>query len=194
MRINGGMWKGRRITTFSGDYRPTTGIIKKSLFDSIGADIEGSRFLDLFAGSGAIGIEALSRGAEFVTFIESEWPHVKTIQKNLNKLEAERISYEIIPMDYKFALSKLREREAGFGYIYCDPPYEGFISRQILGNVVTSGVLAKNGFLIYESARKDVRDILENLPNELYPVREREHGGTALLIIRWSDAEKNRGR
>lgn len=194
MRINGGTWKGRRIATFSGNYRPTTGIIKKSLFDSIGADIEGSRFLDLFAGSGAIGIEALSRGAEFVTFIESGWPQVTILQKNLNKLEAVRISYEIMPMDYTIALSKLREREAGFGFIYCDPPYKGYIPRQILGNIVTSGVLAQNGFLIYEAARKDVRDILEKLPDELYPVREREHGGTAVLFFRWRDAEKNRGR
>ncbi|MCX6646574.1 MAG: 16S rRNA (guanine(966)-N(2))-methyltransferase RsmD [bacterium] len=185
IRIGGGGWKGRKVRTISGDYRPTTGIIKKSFFDSIGDDIEGSRFLDLFAGTGALGIEALSRGADFVVFIEKEWRQVKALQENLKNLEADQKSHEIIAMDYAYALSKLRERDLRFDLVYADPPYEGFVPRQVLGNIVTSGVLADDGLLIYETSSRIVRDILENVPEELYPVKERVHGGTALLHFRW---------
>jgi 16S rRNA (guanine966-N2)-methyltransferase len=185
IRIGGGVWKGRKVRTISGDYRPTTGIIKKSFFDSIGGDIEGSRFLDIFAGTGALGIEALSRGAEFVTFIEKEWRQVNALQQNLKNLETDQKMYEIIAMDYAYALSKLRERNLRFDLVYADPPYEGFVPRQVLGNIVTSGVLADDGLLIYETSNRGVRDILENVPEELYPVKERVHGGTALLSFRW---------
>jgi 16S rRNA (guanine966-N2)-methyltransferase len=187
IRIGGGAWKGRKIKTISGDYRPTTGIIKKSFFDSIGGDIEGSRFLDLFAGTGAMGTEALSHGAEFVIFIEKEYRQVNVIEKNMKSLGADQKLFEIIAMDYAYALSKLRERNLRFDLVYADPPYEGFVPRQVLGNIVTSRVLADDGLLVYETSSRRVREILENVPEELYPVKERVHGGTALLQFRWSD-------
>lgn len=190
IRIGAGTWKGRKIYTFSKGYRPTTALVKKSLFDSIGIEIEGSRFLDLFAGAGAVGIEALSRGASFVTFIENDLSRIKTLERNMGKLEVDRKSVEILPMDYSYALTRLRERDQKFDFIYVDPPYDSSVPQRILGNIVTSRVLAEEGLLIYETARNDVRDILEKAPQEIYPVRERDHGGTALLIFRWRDAEK----
>lgn len=190
IRIGGGTWKGRKIYTFSGGYRPTTALVKKSLFDTIGVEIEGSRFLDLFAGAGAVGIEALSRGASFVTFIENDLARIKILERNMERLEIERKSVEILPMDYSYALTKLRGREVSFDFIYTDPPYDVTVPQRILGNIVASRVLAEDGLLIYETVRNDVRDILEKAPQEIYPVRERDHGGTALLIFRWRDAEK----
>ncbi len=190
IRIGGGTWQGRKIYTFSKGYRPTTALVKKSLFDSIGVEIEGSRFLDLFAGAGAVGIEALSRGASFVTFIENDHSRIKTLERNMGKLDVDKKSVEILPMDYSYALTKLRGRELSFDFIYTDPPYDVTAPQRILGNIVTSRVLAEDGLLIYETARNDVREILENAPQEIYPVRERDHGGTALLIFRWRNAEK----
>lgn len=194
IRIGGGDWKGRKVRTILGDYRPTTGIIKKSLFDSISGDINDARFLDLFAGTGAVGIEALSRGAEFAAFVENEWAQIRALQQNLNNLDADRNSYEIVAMDYAYALSKLRERDVRFDFIYADPPYGAILPRQVLGNIAASGVLDDDGLLIYEASVKEVRDILETVPEELYPVRERKHGGTALLVFRWRNAEKSRDR
>ncbi len=187
MRIIGGAYKGRKITSLGEGYRPTTAIIKRSLFDTLGPDIEGSRFLDLFAGCGAIGLEALSRGAGFVCFVEREITRVASISRNLDKLGIEDNRFELLGFDYSNALSKLRDRNEIFDYIYTDPPYEGTEPKRILGDISTSKVLAEDGIIVYETARRDTRRIAEAVPRSLWPLKERTHGGTALVFLRWRE-------
>jgi 16S rRNA (guanine966-N2)-methyltransferase len=195
MRIIAGAYKGHKISTFGGGYRPTSAIIKKSLFDIIAAEIEGSRFLDMFAGSGAVGLEALSRGAEYVCFIENSKSHVNVLRENVERLEIDKGSYEILPMDYAYALQSLMERRETFDIIFVDPPYSAIMPGRILGEVVESRVLAPDGILVLEGARVDSRKTLDAMPRELYPVREQDHGGTALIFFRWHNAaaEKDSG-
>ena len=188
MRIIGGTYKGHRISTFGGGYRPTSGIIKKSLFDIIAAEVESSRFLDIFAGSGAVGLEALSRGAEYVCFIENHHSRVNVLRENIQKLGIDKSCCEILPMDYAYALQALLGRREKFDIIFIDPPYSTIMPGRILGEVVASHVLAPDGIIILEGARKDSRKTLDAMPEELYPVREQDHGGTALIFFRWRDS------
>lgn len=187
MRIIGGSYKGHRITSFGGGYRPTSGIIKKSLFDILTTEIEDSRFLDIFAGSGAVGLEALSRGAEYVCFIENHKSRINVLRENTERLGIASSNYEILPMDYAYALQALLERREMFDIIFIDPPYSAIMPGRILGEVVESRVLAPDGILVLEGARKDSRKTLDAMPEELYPVREQDHGGTALIFFRWRD-------
>lgn len=185
IRIAGGRFKGRRLTSFGGTYRPTAAIVKKSLFDILGEDIESSRFLDLFAGSGAVGLEALSRGAGFVCFVESDPARAAVVRKNLDALGVEGSWTELFICDYSQALRKLGKRAGSFNIVYVDPPYKGTVPRRILADIVASRVLDSDGVVVFETARRDVRRLLENAPIELYPLRERALGGSALVFFRW---------
>ena len=188
LKIIGGKWRNRKISTMSGAYRPTTGIVKKSLFDILGADIVDASFLDLFAGSGAVGLEAMSRGANPVSFVEQSLPAINILKENLERLRAEKGTYEIIWQDYIKALGELRNKQSTFDYIFVDPPYHDTLPHRILGDVAFAKILAEDGLLIYEAARNDARGVLEKAPPELYPLREVDHGGTAILLFRWRDA------
>ncbi len=190
MRINAGKYKGRKIASVdSGDYRPTTGIIKKCLFDMIGEDITDSRFLDLFCGTGPVGIEALSRGSGFVAFLDSDHSRTWTLEKNLDKLGIDRDSIKVITNDFADGLQKLMDQEYSFDLIYIDPPYNSISPGRILGAIVQSRVLEKSGLIIYEAGRNEVKELLGETPSELYPLKERVHGGTALVFFRWRDEE-----
>jgi len=190
MRIGGGTWKGRKISSFGGGYRPTSGIVKKSLFDTLGEGIEGSRFLDVFAGAGAVGLEALSRHADFVCFIENDNSRVNVLKRNLEKLGVEQGLWEILALDYSRALGLLRDRGETFDYLFVDPPYDGPPPQRILGDIVASRTLAEDGVVVFEAARKVGRSLLENAPVELYPLRERLLGGTALIFFRWRRSQQ----
>ena len=87
------------------------------------------------------------------------------------------------------ALDDLRKRESKFDYIFIDPPYHDTLPHRILGDVAHAEILAEDGWIIYEAARKTTREILESVPDKLYPLREVEHGGTALLFFRWRHDE-----
>jgi 16S rRNA (guanine966-N2)-methyltransferase len=185
IRIGGGCYKGRPISSFAGNYRPTAAIVKKSLFDTLGDDIDDSRFLDLFAGCGAVGLEAISRDAGFVCFVDNNAARVAALRKNLQRLEVPREAWEIIAADFSSALHLLRERSARFDFIYVDPPYNEMVPRRILGDLVTSNALADDGLIIFEASKQSAGSVAQSTPEELYPIRERMLGGTALIFFRW---------
>ncbi|HDS30832.1 MAG TPA: 16S rRNA (guanine(966)-N(2))-methyltransferase RsmD [Firmicutes bacterium] len=184
IRIGSGKFKGRKIFSFGRGYRPTSGIVKKSLFDTIGPDLENSSFLDLFAGSGAIGLEALSRGARTVCFVENEINRVETIRRNLQRLEIGNGMFEILALDYSKALGILRERKMKFEYIFIDPPYKNTEPVRILGDLAASTVLADDGEIIYETELKNARNVAQAAARDFWPLKEKVHGGTALIFLR----------
>ncbi|MEO2082565.1 MAG: 16S rRNA (guanine(966)-N(2))-methyltransferase RsmD [Desulfurobacteriaceae bacterium] len=129
MKVTGGKYKGRRIKSMPKRsdtklLRPTTGRVKESVFSILNNYLEGVKFLDLFAGTGAVGIEALSRGAGKVVFVESDRRFCNLIRENLKSLRVSPEKYEIMCMDYTEALKKLGKRGEKFDFIYADPPYE----------------------------------------------------------------------
>src|SRR5882672_663553 len=124
MRIVAGTLRSRQLKSLKGlSLRPTSDRLRETLFNILGARVEGSRFLDLFAGSGAIGIEAISRGAVSAVFVENHSAAVRLIRENLASLEI-KSETRIIATAAAPALEKLhKDRAAVFDFIFLDPPY-----------------------------------------------------------------------
>ncbi len=183
MRIIGGKYKGKRIKSLPKRedtklLRPTTDRVKESVFSILNNYLEGVRFLDLFAGTGNVGIEALSRGAGKVVFVENNRKFCKLIGENLKNLQVERDRYEIICDDYVNALKKLARRGEKFDFIYADPPYEkGFYTR-IVNMVKNLDLLDRDGLLILEEPKK-----APFLPEDNEWIVERRGYGTTLVTF-----------
>lgn len=121
LKVIGGKWKGRLLKAPKGpNTRPTLAVLREAVFNMCQNQIEGAYFLDLFAGSGAIGLEALSRGASFSCFVEKDPAALKAIKENIKTLQAENQT-QILPFSLSIALKKLRSNL--FNLVYIDPPY-----------------------------------------------------------------------
>lgn len=146
MRIIAGKYKKTPILTLQGEdiTRPTRDMVKEALFSSV-AIYSDTSFLDLFSGSGSIGLEALSRGADRVVFNDISKDAVKIIKKNLDKVHEERDVYNL---DYQECLKRLEN--GGFDYIYVDPPYRFIAYEDIFYYVSKYDVLSKTGIMIFE--------------------------------------------
>ncbi len=127
--------------------RPTTDRIKETLFNIIQGDVPGCRFLDLFAGSGGVGIEALSRGAESAVFVDSDSQSIRCVKANLAHTHLDK-NAEVLAMDARRALTKLTGSR-GFDIIFVDPPYVSDYE-EILQAIDRSGVLLPGGMIIAE--------------------------------------------
>jgi 16S rRNA (guanine966-N2)-methyltransferase len=154
VRVIAGFAKGKRLKAPSGkETRPITDMIKEALFNVIGADIQGARFLDLFAGSGSVGIEALSRGATQAIFVDNSPAAVRIIYENLDNCGFED-HYEVYCNDVLRAVTILNKRAVQFDYIYVDPPFtvEG-IFMEILEKLDQSRILDPQGSIIIRTRR-----------------------------------------
>ncbi len=155
MRVITGSAKGRPLKTVKGrDVRPTSDRVKETLFNIIGARVVDCAFLDLFAGSGAVGIEALSRGARLCYFVELATPHLKVVRENL---AATRLGdrAQLLRRDARAAAADLGNRGAVFDLIFLDPPYGQGLVPETLELVVRHGLLQEDGWAICEHHRKD---------------------------------------
>ena len=162
MRVIAGKARRLPLKTIEGlDTRPTTDRIKETLFNILQNDVPGSRFLDLFAGSGGIGIEALSRGAMEAVFVEKNPKAMACIKDNLKHTHLERKALTI-SSDVMTALYRL-EGEKQFDYIFMDPPYNQELEKQVLTYLAESDLLAHQGVIIVEAARDTSFDYLDEL-------------------------------
>ena len=160
MRIVAGRYRGRRLTPPSDDsVRPTTDRIKETVFNILQWDVEGARVLDLFAGSGALGIECLSRGAAEVVFADKSPASVALIRQNLKGIEG---SYRVLTADFT---GVLRSGEDKFDLIFIDPPYKSGLGELAVDAAFDLGRVAEGGTVVYEHsselpfkcAREDVK-------------------------------------
>ena len=148
MRVISGSVRGRRLKTPENyDIRPTTDNVKESLFNIIQFDIEGRRVLDLFAGTGQLGIECLSRGADSVVFIDQSREAVKIIRENL---KACGLSAPVLQQE---ALSYLRGC-GSFDLIFVDPPYDSGLYEPVLNVINSVDILSDGGIIVCESRRE----------------------------------------
>lgn len=123
MRIIAGTFRSRHLKSLKGlDLRPTSDRLRETLFNVLADRVAGARFLDLFAGTGAVGIEALSRGAQEVVFIEKHPPAAALIRKNLETLEV-KTGIRILAVDALKGLERLAAAPGTFGIAFLDPPY-----------------------------------------------------------------------
>ena len=178
MRVISGTAKGKRLKAPPGnDTRPITDMIKEALFNVLGQWIGDADFLDLFAGSGSVGIEALSRGARRVIFVDNSQAAVKTIRENLVNCGFEH-QYELYRYDVIEAITRLRKRDLVFDYIYIDPPFtQEKIFLAVMKALDENNLLQVNGTLIIRTPRKMMLPV--NFQN-LVSIRHNHYGDSTL--------------
>lgn len=176
MRVITGSARGRRLETLPGDdiTRPTAESVKEALFSMIQFDIEDKKVLDLFAGSGQLGIEALSRGARFCTFVENNRSAKSIVEKNISHCGFGDISQVVMCDSVVFS-----SRKGSFDIVFLDPPYHKGLIEKCMPNIINS--VSDVGVIICETARD------ENLPEAFggFKVcRERNYGKTKITLYR----------
>ncbi len=151
--------------------RPTTDKIKETLFNMIQFDIQGVNFLDLFAGSGAIGIEALSRGANMATFIDNNDRAIKVIKENLEHTGlTDRAN--VIKSDASLALENLSRKNETYGIVFMDPPYDKDLYRPVFERIAKSNIINKDTIIILEVALKDDAIGIEDLGFKITKIKK----------------------
>lgn len=184
MRVIAGEYRGRRLETIEGkSIRPTSDMVKESLFNILLDYTIDCTFLDLFAGSGSVGIEAISRGASNVIFIDSSVDSLKILRKNIDSLKICK-GYEVYNADYKLAIDKLNTNKKSFDVIFIDPPYSKGIAQDAIVRIEKSNILNKNGIIAVEHDDKD--NMPENLEN-LIMHKQRRYGNTRLSFYIYKD-------
>ncbi len=161
MRIIAGKYKGRRIA-FPEHIRPTQDKVRQAIFDTLGQDFKGLAVLDLFAGSGALGLEALSRGARNVVFVDIERKCNLLIKSNLEglgALGAPGQEVEVYRQDAFRAVAIAAKRKRRFDVIFADPPYHKELAKKLLKTGGLSDILAIRGFVVVEHALTDGLDL-----------------------------------
>jgi 16S rRNA (guanine(966)-N(2))-methyltransferase RsmD len=183
VRIISGSAKGRRLAAVPGaGTRPVTGKVKGALFNILGRNIEGATFLDLFAGTGSVGIEALSRGARHVVFVDRGHRAIDTIRRNLAALDAKERA-EVIYGD-AFHYLKNAPPELLFDYVYVAPPQYQELWAQTLLALNDNPHLAADGLIIVQIHPKEFREL--DAPR-LRLLRERRYGSTMLCFYALSE-------
>ena len=162
MRVIAGTRRSIPLVTIDGkETRPTTDRIKETLFNIINPEIQGAAFLDLFSGSGSIGIEALSRGAKVSFFVENNAKAVRCIRENLahTKLEADAVVMQksVLSAIYELSLKKCR-----FDIVYMDPPYHKGLEEETLKALESSGIIDNNTLIIIEADKYNTLDFLKD--------------------------------
>ena len=177
--IAGSARRLKLVAPYGLDTRPTQDIIKETLFNIIQADVPGSVFLDLCAGSGAIGIEALSRGAKKAYFVENGREACACIQKNLHTTHFEEEAI-LLKQDVLSALRHIHEKEVDI--IYVDPPYEAQTVHDILHALAAERFVTENTLIIVESSLDTDFSYLPQIGLQL--VREKDYKANRHLFIK----------
>ena len=153
MRIISGKYKSQQLLSFSADHiRPTTDRVKETLFNILQNHLPGAYVLDLFSGTGNLGIEALSRGADEVIFVESHSKSLDLIRKNLNKLKVSE-SYKILESDVLRYLQLPHQKT--FDVIFADPPFTKQMADEVMTLMSMSPIFGENTIMAIESARRE---------------------------------------
>lgn len=172
MRVIAG--KARRLnlkTTPGFDTRPTADKIKETLFNILSPYLPGCCFLDLFAGSGAIGIEALSREASFCAFVDNDPRAIKCIRENLafTKLEDGAL---VIQKNALAAIAELSIKKYRFDIVYLDPPYKAALEEETLRLLAGSGITDRDTLVILEASRETDISFLDKLPYKVSRIKD----------------------
>ncbi len=180
MRINAGKWKGRALFSVEGlDTRPTPDMMKQALFNILGDSIINARFCDVFAGTGNVAFEALSRGAKNAVLIESSRAALNVIKRNAAKLECDRDIF-VMSNDALIALKMLNGRK--FDFIFFDPPYNMGFEGVVLDLIHENGLLAENGTVIVQFEAK--HSVIPDIP-ECYEITDqRKYGRSSFAMLR----------
>ncbi len=181
LRIIGGDWRGRRL-----DFpdvqglRPTPDRVRETLFNWLMPVIRSARCLDLFAGSGALGLESLSRGAAEVVLVDSQPQVIAALQKNLDLLQAGTRAQ----LQQRDALQYLTQCKECFDVIFLDPPYHQGLLQPCIDSLYQQGALARQGYLYFEANRNEA---LPQLPTAWTVHRQKTAGQVGYYLVRYAD-------
>lgn len=176
MRVITGTARGRKLRDLPGlDTRPTTDKVKESIFNIVQFDVEGRKVLDLFAGTGQLGIEALSRGAEKCVFVDQSRAAAKVVAENLETTGFSNAA-RVVQADALSFLSSCRER---FGLAFLDPPYDTELLEKALFRMAEIDIMTENGIIVCESRAEKV---LPDLPAPYEKGREYRYGKIKLTL------------
>jgi 16S rRNA (guanine966-N2)-methyltransferase len=179
MRIISGLYKGRKLKFIRNkDIRPTKDIVREAIFDTLRAWIVNKKVIELFAGCGILGIEALSHGAKKVIFIEKEKKCIEIIKENIENLKLKNC--EIIKGDCEYEIEKLENLK--YDLIIGDPPYDFPVSKleRIIEKIVKLNILKKNGILVIEHEFKKEVPVVEGFE----VIKKKKYGKTGLTYLR----------
>lgn len=178
MRVTAGKFKSQRVLTVeNNDVRPTSSKVRESIFNILQSSITDAVMLDLFAGSGILGIEALSRGAKKVIFTEKNPKVFKILKENLSNFDCDTKCYLI---DAFAALDRFKDQK--FDIIFIDPPYRAGYEFDICKKIITKNILEDDGMLIIEHLSSlNMQEILNPLPISLS--KYKKYGDTALSLF-----------
>ncbi len=175
MRVIGGRSRGRRLpATLPPAVRPTSDRVRESIFDILGSmgGVEGAQVLDLFCGSGALGIEALSRGAASATFVDNDRSALEAVRRNLNAVGMSGDPTTLV----RSTLPRWLEGAPSFDLALCDPPYSFSAWDELLASLqVETAVLESGSALV--------------VPDRWAVARERHYGGTLITVVRHTSAQ-----
>lgn len=190
MRVIGGSRRGLRLAALPGRAtRPTADRVKEALFNILAARVPGARVLDLFAGTGALGIEALSRGAASACFVERSPKAARVLRANVEKARFQAQAC-IVAGDVLRVLPRLAEEGASFDLILIDPPYGRGLGVRSAASAAALGLLSPGGVVVIEhEAEEDMPDNIENLVK----IRSARYGRTVLSFFRLGGAEDVQG-
>lgn len=188
MRVVGGKFRGRNLTPFKGSgIRPTSDRAREAIFNVLGQGLASTTVLDIFAGTGALGIEALSRGAASAIFIDNSKAATAVISKNVALCGLGRET-KIITNDVLTALSYLKRQQGraetqpgGFDLIFLDAPYNDLpLTEAVLGIVIESKLVKSNGRIVCETAKKLP---IKGLPKGVTLIKEKTYGDTLIYFL-----------
>ena len=182
MRIIAGIAKGMPLAVPRAGVRPTADRVREAIFSSLGERVVGARVLDLFAGTGAFGLEAASRGAESVMFVENARSALECLERNLETFKRNRevsCAFSVIRADAQLQCRKLAHDGEPFSLLFADPPY-GEAAQKLLQDEYLPRLLARDGLLVLESAKRET--LPASAPWELS--REALYGDTRVSFLR----------
>ena len=179
MQIITGKYRARKLVPVKSEgTRPTLARVKESIFNLIQTEIQDSLVLDLFAGSGAFGVECISRGAKAVYFVDKSGEAIDAIQTNTKNMTEE---FHVLKTDFLDALSEFSRKNLAFDIIYLDPPYKSDYAMQAIDKIYRLNLLGHNGLIVVEH---ESENDLQKLPECYIMEKSRKYGIARVDIFR----------
>lgn len=180
MRIISGEFRGTKLFTLEGlNTRPTLDRVKEALFSKINFELQDAVVLDLFSGSGALALEAISRGARKAILCDSSRDAIKIIKQNIEKTKTNEKTL-ILNLDYKKALENLKEIK--FDIVFLDPPYQTDFAEEAVKIIIEKNLLNEEAIIILETDNKE--KVIKNLDTELIQIKDiKKYGRVDLLFL-----------
>ena len=181
MRIISGTMRGTKLFTLEGENtRPTLDRVKEALFSKINYDLPDAVVLDLFAGSGALSLESLSRGAKQAVLCDSSRDAIKIIKQNIEKTRTNDKTL-LLTCDYKKALDELKNRKMKFDIVFLDPPYLTDFAEVAAKMIIENEMLNEDGLIVLETDNE--KKVIDNLDTNILEIKDIKKYGRVFLLF-----------